>query len=102
MKTPSNWEEETSVPLVTSCKQAARLVSLFCERRLSLRELLSMRIHLFMCKTCARYRRQISALRQIFIRHQEVLENTPPSDSEKLSDSARQKIKVRLADQKRS
>jgi hypothetical protein len=93
MKTPENWEDPTPVPLVTSCKQAARLVSMSFERRLTLREWLSMRTHLMMCKTCTFYGRQIKALRAIFTRHEDVLSNTPASDDEKLSDHAKQRIK---------
>lgn len=93
MKTPDNWEEPTPVPLVTSCKQAARLVSVSFERKLTLREWLSMRLHLMMCKTCTFYARQIKALRAIFIRHEQVLSNTPASDDEKLADQAKERIK---------
>ena len=93
MSPMSNWEEETKVPLVTSCKQAARLVSLSFERKLTLREFLTMRIHLSMCKTCSFYKRQIGALRKIFIRHEEVLDNTPPSADECLDPRAKQRIR---------
>ena len=92
----SDWQQETNVPLVTSCKQAARLVSISFERRLTFREVLAMRIHLWMCKTCTFYKRQISALRSIFIRHEEYFENTPPSDDECLSPSTKQKIEEAL------
>ena len=93
MNTPDNWEEPTRVPLIASCKQAARLVSLSFERRLTLRERFSMRLHLMMCKTCTYYGRQIKALRTIFERHEEVLDNTPASSDEKLGAQARQRIK---------
>ena len=92
MNTPANWEEGTNAPLLTSCKQAARLISLSCERRLTIREFLSMRLHLCLCKTCAFYRRQITALRAIFICHEKVLENTPATEGECLDQQARQRI----------
>jgi hypothetical protein len=79
--------------MVTSCKQAARLVSVSFERRLSLREFFAMRLHLMMCKTCTFYGRQIKALHAIFIRHEEVLSNTPAGDDEQLSDQAKERIK---------
>ena len=91
--TQSNWEEETKVPLFTSCKQAARLVSLSFERKLTIREFLAMRIHLLMCKTCTYYGREITSLREIFIRHEELLENTPPSADESLDPAVRRRIK---------
>ena len=98
MKTPENWEDPTPVPLVTSCKQAARLVSMSFERKLTLRETIAMRIHLMMCRTCTFYGRQIKALRSIFIRHEEVLSNTPVSDDEKLSDQSKQRIQKNIND----
>ena len=78
--------------MVTSCKQAARLVSISFERRLTLREWIAMRVHLAMCKTCTFYGRQIRALRSIFIRHEQVLSNIPPSNDEKLSGQAKERI----------
>lgn len=90
---PSDWEKETEVPLFTSCKQAARLVSLSLERKLTIREFLAMHIHLLMCKTCTSYHREVKALRKIFIRHEELLENTPPSADESLTPSVKQRMK---------
>jgi len=90
---PKDWEEPTILPLVTSCKQAARLVSISFERRLCVREWLTMRTHLLMCRTCTFYRRQITALRKTFIRHEQVLLNTPPSTQEKLTDHVKARIK---------
>ena len=96
MITPKNWEEPTPVPLMTSCKQAARLVSLSFERALTAREWVAMRLHLVRCKTCTFYGRQIKALRAIFTRHEEALLNTSPSADEKLSDTAKSRIKSTL------
>ncbi len=96
MTTSDNWEDPTEVPLVTSCKQAARLVSISFERKLTLREYLAMRVHLMMCKTCTFYGRQIKALRAIFTRHQEVLDNTPCSCDEQLPPHAKERIKDQI------
>ena len=96
MMIPSNWEHETKLPLVTSCKQAARLVSISVERSLTIREFLSMRLHLWTCKTCTRYRNQIKALRKIFLHHEEVLDNTAPSDQESLDQKAKEKIRAEI------
>ncbi len=94
---PSNWEQETVLPVATSCKQAARLVSLSFERSLSWREWLTMSVHLWSCKTCSIYRRQIKALRSIFIHHHEVLENTPADPTERLGEQAKERIKKSLS-----
>jgi hypothetical protein len=88
----SNWEEETKVPLLTSCKQAAQLINLSLERRLTMREFVTMKINLWTCKTCSFYKRQINALRNIFIRNEEALENIPPSEEEKLSDRSKTRM----------
>ena len=97
---PINWEEETKLPLMTSCKQAARLASLSFERKLTFREFLTMRLHLFLCKTCTFYMRQITALRRIFLRHEEVLDNTPPAADECLTPTAKQRMKELIEKQK--
>lgn len=96
MTIPDNWQEETKLPIVTSCKQAARLVSISVERKLAVREFLSMRIHLLMCKTCTRYNNQIKALRKIFLRHEEILENTPAASRERLDPKVKESIKAEL------
>jgi hypothetical protein len=88
----SNWEEESKFPLRTSCKEAAQLVNLSLERKLTAREFITMRYHLFWCKTCGYYKKQITALRRIFIRNEELLESTPPSEDEKLSTCCRDRI----------
>lgn len=88
-----NWEQETKLPLITSCKQAARLVSISFERKLSFREHITMRLHLFGCKTCTSYGRQITLLRKVFVRHQEVLDNVPPSADECLSETTKKRLK---------
>lgn len=96
-RTMSNWEEGTKGPYITSCKQAARLVSIAIERRLTLRENLTMHIHLWSCRTCTLYRNQINILRRAFIRHEEVLSNTPASECDCLNVLSRQRIKDALA-----
>jgi hypothetical protein len=98
MTTLTNLEEETKVPLRTSCKQAALLVNLSLERKLTLSEFVSMKVHLWMCKTCTFYKRQIIALRNIFIRHEEALENIPPSEDEQLSEGCKNKINKAIQD----
>lgn len=47
-----------------SCKEVPRLVSESLDRKLSLRQRIAMRIHLFMCKLCARYERQIHFIKR--------------------------------------
>lgn len=81
---------------MTSCKQAARLVSLSFERRLTPGEYVTMRLHLSMCKTCNYYRKQVRSLRSVFAKHEEVLENTPPSECECLSEETKKRMRQKL------
>ena len=46
-----------------SCEQATRLISESQERRLGMRERLSLRVHLFICDGCTRFLRQAPLLR---------------------------------------
>lgn len=45
-----------------SCKEVTELVSQSIERRLSLRERLQLRMHLFVCKACSQFKRQMEFL----------------------------------------
>jgi len=45
-----------------SCKEVTELVSQSMERRLSLRETLQLRMHLFVCTACSRFVRQMKFL----------------------------------------
>lgn len=47
-----------------SCKQASHLLSQSCERRLSLRQRLGLRLHLLMCRACRQFEQQLRLLRQ--------------------------------------
>ena len=51
-----------------SCKDATRLLSRQQERRLSLRERLSLKMHLMICYGCKNYGRQIDFIRAAFQR----------------------------------
>lgn len=94
--TPLDLEKETRTGWLVSCKQAALLVSLSFERQLSLREFIVMRLHLCLCKTCSFYRAQISVLRKVFTRHEELLANVPPLEQDRLSSQARERIRGAL------
>lgn len=45
------------------CRDAARLASRSLDASLSVRERMGLRLHLFMCRACSRYERQIRAIR---------------------------------------
>jgi hypothetical protein len=74
-----------------SCKETALLVSQSCDRRLSWRERLAVRLHLVFCDACTHFRRQMDFLRDVVRRHtqeREEVENEvrlPPSARERIA-----------------
>jgi len=77
-----------------TCEQAARLLSDSLDRPLPLRQRIPLRMHLFMCKFCPRFLRQLLLLREAAKRYTEEGEGkfSLPID-------ARERIKRLLADQ---
>jgi hypothetical protein len=78
-----------------SCREATRLISESLDRRLTLRERISLRVHLFVCKICTRYRQQVLFIRET-LRLYEAAEDCPAPVS--LSPETRDRIK-RLLDE---
>ena len=80
-----------------SCKDIAKLASEGLDRKLSLRERISLRVHTTLCSACRAYRRQIKALCKLVSDH---FRGDGFSlgfcNSQSLSDEARQKIKEAL------
>ncbi|MBI3150318.1 MAG: zf-HC2 domain-containing protein [Betaproteobacteria bacterium] len=54
-----------------TCKQASELVSRTQEGPLSLREKLSLRLHLLICDGCARFAKQVNFLREAMQRYRQ-------------------------------
>jgi hypothetical protein len=79
--------------LSPSCRQASRLQSDALDRQLTLRQRMGLRIHLWLCKWCRRYGKQISFLRVAAHEHdkEDVSVSTPV-----LSAEARERIQRRL------
>ena len=50
--------------LMYNCKEVTRMVSESLDRKLPLHQRMGIRVHLFMCKFCSRYRRQLLILRE--------------------------------------
>lgn len=77
-----------------SCKQATRLVSEGLDRDLPFWQRIGLRLHVVMCRGCARYQRQISALDRLVSDH---YGDAPPAEvSEKVSPDTVQHIKSAL------
>ena len=49
---------------VLSCKNASRLESQLQDRRLTLREKIGLRLHLWICNNCREFSRQLQLIRQ--------------------------------------
>ncbi len=81
-----------------SCEEVTRLVSESLDRELSLRQRVSTKIHLMMCRLCSRYSKQLASLREAFRLHamrEEDLDIYPAS----LSSEAREHIKQSIHQQ---
>ncbi len=75
-----------------SCKQVSILVSESMDRDLPFRQQFSMRLHLFMCSLCSRFRRQILFLREAAHAFGEASEEGDLLANVRLSPEARARI----------
>jgi predicted anti-sigma-YlaC factor YlaD len=73
-----------------SCKDITRLVSESMDHTLPLIQRIKIRIHLGMCKYCARFEKQVRLLRTVYQKHEKV-----PSEAA-LSAKARERIRHAL------
>jgi len=80
--------------LTLSCEESTRLVSTSCDRGLDPAESWALRLHVLVCRSCRRFRRQILFLRKaVRIRSRTVSVNDDFGDNAtKLSAEARQRI----------
>ncbi len=74
-----------------SCKEVSMLLSRACDTRLTWRERLAVRLHLFYCVGCARLRRQL-----MFLQRASRLLRTEPPGQTRLPEPARERIRRRL------
>jgi hypothetical protein len=77
-----------------SCKEAARLVSEQLDRKLPFWRRASLRLHVFICRACTRYARQLRALDQAVSR--KYREGFAAESPEHLSPQAIERIKTSL------
>ena len=76
-----------------SCKDVTRLLSESMDRSLPFGKRIGVRFHLFICKFCARYKRQLVLIRQTA----RLLVATEDIPGETLSAEARERIRDALA-----
>jgi len=78
-----------------SCKDATRLISESMDRSLPLRKRIGVRVHLLICRFCARYERQLLLIRETARRI--AAEDMPGEPSgETLSEGTRERIRKSL------
>ena len=76
-----------------TCKHTSRLVSEGQERQLSLKERISLRLHVWMCSNCRRFEQQIVTMRKVM--HREWTQDTPPTNKQ-LPSEAQERIRQAL------
>lgn len=79
-----------------TCKEVTKLVSKSLDQDLPLGKRIAVRIHLMMCKYCARFKKQMMFLHRMAKELSEKAEYEYP-DMPPLSDDARRRIKDRLS-----
>lgn len=79
-----------------SCKQVSFLVSESQDRKLSLRERLSVKVHLQMCKACQQMARQIKLLRATSRQCKSAEDGKSGHRQDHLSKEASERIRERL------
>ena len=74
-----------------SCKRATELISKRMEEPLTISEELALRVHLFICECCEKFKQQVELLRNAFSSvERDLPENVTPPDG------AKQRLKDRL------
>ncbi len=78
------------------CKTITPTLSQSLDRKLSLREKIVMRLHLFTCTACARYLEQIKFLSGAMHEREDRLAETDDSSPVKMSNEAKERLKNAL------
>ncbi len=78
-----------------NCKEASALISQQLDRKLSVIQRLSLRLHLFICKNCTNFTQQMQLFRKIGPKLEQHIDH---HCDDCLSDAAKNKIKQRIAE----
>lgn len=81
-----------------SCEHASRMVSESMDRPLTLRERVTLRMHLMMCSFCTRFSRQMRFLRQATNQFPQAAPEPVASSEVTLSVDAKQRIRRVLSE----
>lgn len=76
-----------------NCREATQLISESLDRELPFRQRTALRWHVFMCKFCARYRRQLRFLREVMRRYSEEVDEERLFPDLTLPAGARERMK---------
>ncbi len=79
-----------------SCKDVTQLISESMDHSLPLGKRIGVRLHLLMCKFCARYERQLLLIRETLRRIVATEEKSEGPPGEALSEEARERIRKSL------
>lgn len=79
-----------------SCKEATRLVSLSMDTSLPVGRRLGLRLHILICKGCARFERQLLSIRALLRRSGVASALLERRGEEALSEEARERIRNSL------
>jgi len=80
------------------CREITQLISESMDRKLTLRERITMRLHLKICVLCGRYLKQLMYVREAVHHHAAHLENGASPEPPSLSEEARERLKRALSD----
>jgi len=83
--------------LTPSCEIITQKISKSMDAPLTFWEKIQIRVHIFACELCARYRRQLLAIHSMIIQKINQLDENRLPDGTQLSPEARQRIKDRLS-----
>ena len=79
-----------------TCKETSFIVVESLDQELSLSKRFTMRTHLFMCKSCQRFAKQMQLMHNVLQHRILHLEDSAKENQEKLSEEARQRIMKKL------
>ncbi len=79
-----------------ACKEVTRLASEAMEHKLSLRQRLTVKLHLMICSLCLRYVRQLEIMREVAHQHTTAMKAGAAKPSSHLSRDARERMKRAL------
>ena len=76
---------------LSKCREITPIIGESLDRKLTLREVLSMRLHLITCRACRNYLSNIKFIREVFEQ-----DESPTDLSASLTDEARERMKKSL------